>query len=71
LQLDTTDPAAIQSVLDHLRSAGLVIRRVQPIRPSLEDLFMAAVQQPGGARALPGAQLTPSPGGRGEPQENA
>ena len=71
LQLDTTDPAAIQSVLDHLRSAGLVIRRVQPIRPSLEDLFMAAVQQPGGARALPGAQLTPSPGGRREPQENA
>src|SRR4051794_37664764 len=57
LQLDTTDPAMIQPVLDHLRAAGLVIRRVQQVRPSLEDLFMAAVQQPGGARALPGARL--------------
>src|SRR3954470_75107 len=40
LQLDTTDPATIQPVLDHLRAAGLVIRRVQQVRPSLEDLFM-------------------------------
>jgi ABC-2 type transport system ATP-binding protein len=58
LQLDTTDAAAIQPVLDQLRTAGLVIRRVQQVRPSLEDLFMEAVRVgTGGGRAIPGAKL--------------
>ncbi len=43
VRVDTTDAAAIQEVLDAVRRAGLTIRRVQPIRPSLEDLFMEAV----------------------------
>jgi ABC-2 type transport system ATP-binding protein len=58
LQIDTVDPTAIQPVLDQLRTAGLVIRRVQVLRPSLEDLFMEAVKAGSdGGRALPGAKL--------------
>ena len=45
LRIGTTDAQAVQPVLDALRRASLVVRRVQPIRPSLEELFMAAVQQ--------------------------
>jgi ABC-2 type transport system ATP-binding protein len=41
--------AAVQPLLDALRAASLVIRRVQPIRPSLEDLFMEAVSERGPA----------------------
>jgi ABC-type multidrug transport system ATPase subunit len=40
LQVQTVDAAAIQGTLDAFRQAGLTIRRVQPIRPSLEDLFI-------------------------------
>jgi ABC-2 type transport system ATP-binding protein len=43
LSVGATDPAQIQPVLDQLRDANLTIRRVQPVRPSLEDLFMEAV----------------------------
>ena len=43
LRLGTIDPMAIQAVLDSLRSSGCIIRRVQAMRPSLEDLFFAAV----------------------------
>ena len=43
LSIGTTEPAAIQPVLDRLRHANLVVRRVEPVRPSLEDLFMEAV----------------------------
>jgi ABC-2 type transport system ATP-binding protein len=51
LRLGTTDPVQVQGVLDQLRSADLVIRRMQAVRPSLEDLFMEAVTKPapGGA----------------------
>jgi ABC-2 type transport system ATP-binding protein len=45
LRLTTTDPAAIQPVLDALRRSGCIIRRVQAIRPNLEELFFAAVDQ--------------------------
>jgi ABC-2 type transport system ATP-binding protein len=45
LRIETTDPAAVQPAIDRLRAAGAVIRRVQPIRPTLEDLFIEAVQQ--------------------------
>jgi ABC-2 type transport system ATP-binding protein len=59
LRIETTDPAAVQGVIDALRRAGLVIRRVQPVRPSLEDLFLAAVTDPGTGRAsTPGAALS-------------
>jgi hypothetical protein len=47
VRLGATDAADVQPVLDAFRSAGLVIRRVQPIRQSLEDLFMEAVAERG------------------------
>ena len=42
----TDDPAPVQRVIDALRAHGVVIRSVAPFRPSLEDLFMAAVTDP-------------------------
>jgi hypothetical protein len=42
LRVGTTDPEQIQPILDTLRTKGLVVRRVQQMRPSLEDLFMEA-----------------------------
>jgi hypothetical protein len=47
LRVGTTDPADVQPLLDAFRAAGLVIRRVQPVRPSLEELFIETVDQPG------------------------
>jgi hypothetical protein len=46
LSVGTVDPADIQGLIDACRAAGLVIRRVQPVRPSLEDLFLEAVAVP-------------------------
>ena len=53
LRVDTTDPAAIQDLLDAIRRAGLSVRRVQAIRPSLEDLFIEAVTDADTGRARP------------------
>jgi ABC-2 type transport system ATP-binding protein len=39
----TTDAAEIQVLLDSIRRSGLNIKRVQAVRPSLEQLFMEAV----------------------------
>ncbi|MGA2441372.1 MAG: ABC transporter ATP-binding protein [Tepidisphaeraceae bacterium] len=56
LRIGKTEPAAVQSILDALRARGLIIRKMQVIRPSLEDLFFEAVTDPTTARlALPGA----------------
>ena len=64
LRIETVDPAAVQAVIDSLRALGLTIRRVQPVRPSLEDLFLDAVTDPGTGRAsTPGAALSPNPHG--------
>jgi ABC-2 type transport system ATP-binding protein len=50
IAIPQTDPAAIQPVLDALRAADVTITRVQLVRPSLEDLFLQAVDpQNGGA----------------------
>jgi len=58
LRIETTDPDAIQGVIDALRAAGLTLRRVQPMRPSLEDLFLDTVTDPGTGRAsTPGAAV--------------
>ena len=43
IRIGSTDPQAIQPMIDALRRAGLVIQRVQFVRPSLEDLFFDAV----------------------------
>jgi ABC-2 type transport system ATP-binding protein len=45
LQFNTTDAAEVQPAIDALRSAGVVIKRIAPVRPSLEDLFMDAVRE--------------------------
>jgi ABC-2 type transport system ATP-binding protein len=58
LRIETTEAAAVQGAIDSLRSAGLVIRRVESVRPSLEDLFLEAVTDPStGLRSTPGASL--------------
>jgi len=43
LRIGTTQTDAVQPVIDALRAAGLAIRRIQPVRQSLEDLFIEAV----------------------------
>jgi ABC-2 type transport system ATP-binding protein len=43
LRVMTTDVSVIQPVIDTLRATGFSIRRIQPARPSLEDLFIEAV----------------------------
>jgi ABC-2 type transport system ATP-binding protein len=52
LSIGTSDPADIQPLLDALRAEGLTIRRVEAVRPSLEDLFMEAVDRGGRAAAV-------------------
>jgi len=48
ISVATTDAQAVQPILDALRAGGVVIQRVQPVRPSLEDLFIEAVGMTGG-----------------------
>ena len=56
LRVGVTDAASVQPILDSLRTAGLVIRRIQSVRQSLEDLFMEAVTDPTtGMASTPGA----------------
>ena len=43
LRIGSADSTIVQPLIDRLRACGMVIRRIEPIRPSLEDLFMAAV----------------------------
>ena len=58
LRVGAVDAKEVQPVLDALRQANLVIRRLQLMRASLEDLFLEAVTDPAsGLRAGPGAQL--------------
>jgi ABC-2 type transport system ATP-binding protein len=53
IRVGTTDALVIQDLIDAARSAGLTIKRVQPVRPSLEDLFMEAVIDGSTGRSLP------------------
>jgi len=58
----TTDATEIQPLLDSLRQGGLAIKRVQAVRPSLEELFMEALIDPATGKAAPiGAQPPPLP----------
>ena len=57
LRIGTTDPVEAQPMLDALRGAGMLIRRFQQVRPSLEDLFIDAVSKQQAA-SRPGARLT-------------
>lgn len=53
VHLGTDSADRMQPGLDALRRAGLLVRAVRPHRPSLEDLFMAAVTDPTTGRAAP------------------
>ncbi len=56
IRVDSDDAETVQPVIDGLRARGVVIRSVRAFRPSLEDLFIAAVSDPTtGATADPGA----------------
>ncbi|HYE01728.1 MAG TPA: ABC transporter ATP-binding protein [Phycisphaerales bacterium] len=62
LRVGTSEPEAVQGVIDALRAEGLTIRSVRQIRPSLEDLFMRAVTDPVTGRTLsPGAHVAGAP----------
>jgi ABC-2 type transport system ATP-binding protein len=45
IQLATAEPADVQPAIDVLRDAGVMIKRIAPVRPSLEDLFLDAVRE--------------------------
>jgi ABC-2 type transport system ATP-binding protein len=56
LVVHSSEPAVIQPIIDALRAAGEEIRSIRRVRPSLEDLYVQAVTDPGTGRALdPGA----------------
>ncbi|MFO0875013.1 MAG: ABC transporter ATP-binding protein [Phycisphaerales bacterium] len=56
LLVASSDAAAIQPIIDRLRSEGRTIVSITPARESLEDLFMRAVTDPNtGATLGPGA----------------
>jgi ABC-type uncharacterized transport system ATPase subunit len=48
VRIESTDVEAAQVVIDGLRAEGVAIRRMQQMRPSLEDLFVEAVGGAGG-----------------------
>jgi hypothetical protein len=48
IKVFTDDAAAIQPLIDAVRGTGVEIRSVVPVRMSLEDLFVEAVE--GGGR---------------------
>ena len=52
LRVGSTEPGDVQHLLDALRGAGLAVRRVQLIRPTLEELFIDVMAEP----VAPGAQ---------------
>lgn len=50
-RIATTDARVVQPLLDALRSEGAVVAGVRLVRPSLEDLFIQAVTDPGTGEA--------------------
>lgn len=57
IQVGATDATEVQGLIDALRRAGLMIKRVQPVRPSLEELFIDTI-------AMPAPPLVPAAGGK-------
>lgn len=67
IRIATTDADRIQPLIDALRSRGVVIRSLKPVRPSLEDLFMQAVMDPTTGKTLdPGANRAGKPSKRSD-----
>ena len=46
LRLESLDLAPATAALDAVRRAGLLVRRFNPVRPTLEDMFIATVVAP-------------------------
>ena len=66
IRVATDDADVVQPVLDVLRRAGLTIKSMRPLRPSLEDLFMEAVRDKQTGEVLkPGAARNPKKRGGG------
>lgn len=65
IHLGTGDLHVVWRVVDLLRGAGIIIRGVRQMRPSLEDLFIEAVTDPTTGRAMtPGASGAPLAGAK-------
>jgi len=45
LRVETPEPGLVQPLIDALRSRGVVVRSLNYTRPSLEDLFVEAVEE--------------------------
>ena len=56
LRVGTTEAADVQPLLDALRGAGVTVRRVQLIRPTLEELFIDVMADPGAAATSMGVR---------------
>jgi ABC-2 type transport system ATP-binding protein len=75
LRIGTEEVAAVQPVIDALRAAEFLIRRIEPVRPSLEDLFLEAVggakkaHQAGAAIGFPAAPPVPTSPASASPAE--
>lgn len=58
LRIGESESVKIQPLIDRLRDEGHIIRRVQPIQPTLEELFMEAVAEvTGGSGYAAGAKI--------------
>ena len=68
LSVGTADAPRVQPLLDALRRQNLIVKRLLPVRQTLEDLFIEAVTDPiSGIAYAPGAarqQSTPQQGAR-------
>ncbi|MCH2132244.1 MAG: ABC transporter ATP-binding protein [Phycisphaerales bacterium] len=63
LCLPGTSPKSVQPIIDRLRAADSTIHSVKPVRESLEDLFMRAIDETGPGAATPGAVMGRRPEG--------
>jgi hypothetical protein len=46
VSVQTTDAGRIQGIIDRARGAGMTIRGVRHVRPTLEDVFLQALAGP-------------------------
>ena len=53
LTIWTSDATRIQPVLGSLMQSGIMLKRVQMVRPSLEELFLLAVRDPHTGNLIP------------------
>lgn len=56
MSFPTSEPEAMQPVIDALRRSGATIRSIKQHRPTLEDLFMEAIIDEDGKERGPGAK---------------